>query len=367
MTGDRRAFIATTSAALASLALPLRAQRKDGLIVDGLDTSVINDGFLGIARQGGAECVHKTLFREDSFKEFHVWVEARRDRVAVATTVQGIRAAKASGRVAFVLGAQAAGGMYGNSIDDAMDQVPLGSLNAMRPALAKYHDLGLRVQGLVYNTYNVFGSGCLDHTAPLTRAGRRLVEEIHRLRIALDVGGHAGEQTSLDAIAMSAGVPVIVSHSNFAALNPNRRCISDRLAERIARTGGVIGLTAISDFLVRNATTARRDGPTSPLATLSVLLDHFDHGKRLVGAEHLGLGPDFNWGQEPVEVDPRDAVTFTPEMLSAGRIRTVQGFEDISKLPALIAGLQERGWTERELDLVLGENWLRVWGRIWTE
>ena len=352
---------------MASVALPRRAQRPERLVVDGLDTSVVNDGFLGLVRQGGAECVHKTLYREDSFKDFHTFVEARRDRVALATTVPEIRAVKASGRVAFVLGVQTAGGMYGNGIDDAMDQVPLGSLNAIRPALTRYYDLGLRVQGLVYNTYNVFGSGCLDHTAQLTRAGRRLVEEIHRLRIALDVGGHAGERTSLDAIAMSSGVPIIVTHSNFARLNPNQRCISDRLAESIARTGGVIGLTAISDFLVRNAATAKRDGVTSPVATLPVLLDHFDHGKRLVGAEHLGLGPDFNWGQDPVEVDPSDTVSFSPEMLSAGPIRTTKGFEDISKLPALIAGLKERGWTDRELDLVLGENWLRVWGRVWTE
>lgn len=70
-------------------------------------------------------------------------------------------------------------------------------------------------------------------------------------------------------------------------------------------------------------------------------------------------------GPSSTAVDPSDAATFTPEMLSAGPVRTVAGFEDISKLPALIAGLRKRGWTEREPDLVLGENWLRVWGRVW--
>jgi membrane dipeptidase len=367
VTGDRRAFIATATAVVASFAAPLWARRARRLVVDGLDTSVVNDGFLELLRQGGVDCVHKTVYREDSLRAFHEFATARPDRVAVATTVQGIRTAQESGRLAFVLGVQAAGGLYGNGIDDAMDQVPLGSLNAIRPALAKYYDLGLRIQGLCYNGYNVFGSGCLDHTVPLTRAGRRLVEEIHRARMVLDVGGHSGERTSLDAIALSTGVPVIVGHTNFAALNPNMRCISDRLAESVARTGGVIGLTAVSDFLVRNPTTAKRDGPTSPQARLSTLLDHFDHGKRLVGAEHLGVGPDFRWGQESVAVDPSDAATFTPEMLSTGPIRDVAGFEDISKLPVLIAGLRERGWTERQLDLVLGENWLRVWGNIWTE
>jgi membrane dipeptidase len=168
-------------------------------------------------------------------------------------------------------------------------------------------------------------------------------------------------------VAVSAGVPAIVSHSNFAALNPNARCVSDRLAEAVARSGGVIGLTAVSDFVARNPTTAARDGPTTPTASLDMLLDHFDHGKGLVGAEHLGLGPDLRWGQGEVEIDPTDTVTFTPEMLSAGRIRDVAGFEDIGRLPALVAGLERRGWTERELDLMLGANWLRVWERVWGE
>ncbi|MEZ4586665.1 MAG: membrane dipeptidase [Gemmatimonadales bacterium] len=342
-----------------------RSAQSNRLIVDGLDTSVVNDGFLDLVRKGGAHCVHKTLYREDSFTALRDFVAQRSDRATIATTVREIREARRSGRVAFVLGVQAAGGAYGNGIDVAMDGAPLGSLAAIGPALDRYYELGLRIQGLCYNGYNVFGSGCLDHTVPLTRAGRRLVEEINRRRIVLDVGGHTGERTSLDALELESGVPVVVSHTNFAALNPNMRCISDRLAERVAATGGVVGMTAISDFVNRNPAAARRDGPVSPVATLDQLLDHFDHGKRLLGAEHLGLGPDFLWGQQPVAVDPTDAATFTPESLSAGPVRTVAGFEDISELPALVAGLRRRGWSESELDQVLGGSWLRVFQSVW--
>ena len=198
-----------------------------------------------------------------------------------------------------MLGVQAAGGAYGNGLDEAMDQAPLGSLALLGPALDRYYGQGLRIQGLCYNGYNVFGSGCLDHAVPLTRAGRRLVEEIHRRRILLDVGGHTGERTSLDAIELSPGTPVVVTHTNFASLNPNIRCISDRLAERVAATGGVIGLTAVSDFLMRSAQVAKRDGPTSPLATLDRLLDDFDYGRRLVGAEHLASARTSSGAREP--------------------------------------------------------------------
>src|SRR5262249_34914999 len=152
-------------------------------------------------------------YREDSFRSLHEFASAHANRVRIVTTVTEIERARAEGVVSVVLGVQAAGGLYGNGIDAAMDEVPLGSLARIRPALERYHALGLRVQGLCYNTYNVFGSGCLDHTAPLSRPGRRLVEEIHRLKIVLDIGGHAGERTSLDAVAMSTGVPVVVTHS----------------------------------------------------------------------------------------------------------------------------------------------------------
>jgi membrane dipeptidase len=361
MSSTRRDFVA----ALAALGLPRWIRQPNRLVVDGLDTSAINDEFLGLVRQGGVHCVHKTLFQEATFRDFHAFAAARTDSVVVATTVAEIRAARAANRIAFVLGCQAASGMYGNGIGEAMAEAPLGSLALIRPALEQRHRLGLRVQGLCYNVSDVFGSGCLEPTGPLSRAGRRLVEEIHQAKVVLDVGGHTGERTSVDAIAMSSSVPVVCSHTNFAALNPNRRCISNRLAEAIARTGGLIGLTAVSDFLVRNATVARTHGPTSPQAKLDVLLDQFDHGRRLVGAEHLAIGPDFRWGQGTAPVDPTDTVTFTPDELSAGPLRDVLGFEHIGELPNLVAGLEKRGWRQAELDNVLGANWLRVWHRVW--
>jgi len=182
----------------------------------------------------------------------------------------------------------------------------------------------------------------------------------------LDVGGHTGEQTSLDAIAMSSGVPVVCTHTNAAALVPNIRAISDRLAEAIASTGGVIGVTAISDFQKRSAANYRQHGPTSPQATLDDHLDQYDHFKRLVGADHVGLGPDFVWGWgESFVHAPDDSITFPPEAMGAGVPKLVDGFEDISKLPNLVKGLRGRGWTEEELDKLLGANWLRVYERVW--
>ena len=186
------------------------------------------------------------------------------------------------------------------------------------------------------------------------------MEEIHGLHLVLDVGGHTGEQTSLDALAMSSGVPMICSHTDIKTLNDNARCTSDRVIDAIAATGGVIGLTAVSDFHVR------APGTTGPLpqATRDQYLDQSDYLKKRVGADHVGLGPDFVDGM---------AISYgggiNKEILPADLIgepwRYVKGFEHIGKLPNVIRGLKGRGWSDDDVNKSMGENWLRVYGKVW--
>jgi membrane dipeptidase len=166
--------------------------------------------------------------------------------VVLAKSVADIRKARADGRIAHVYGWQSA---------DALGAAFNGTMGGVDTPLRAFYEMGLRSVGIAYNVANVFGGGCLEPTTPLSRAGKRLVEEMHKMRIVLDVGGHTGEQTSLDAIAITSGLPVVCSHTNVAAIADNPRCISDRLIDAIAGTGGVIGLTAVNDFHVRS----RRD------------------------------------------------------------------------------------------------------------
>jgi len=192
---------------------------------------------------------------------------------------------------------------------------------------------------------------------------RVLVEQINAMRIVLDVGGHTGEQTSLDAIAMSPGIPIICSHTNIASINDNPRCISDRLIDAIAATGGVIGITAVSDFIVRS----RKDAhlPRSPQASLDQYLDQFDYLKRRVGADHIALGTD---NVEQVVGPAMGGVNrevMTPDVIGEEPWLYVDGFDSIAKLPNVTRGLIQRGWSNAELHKMLGENLLRVYQRVW--
>ena len=71
---------------------------------------------------------------------------------------------------------------------------------------------------------------------------------------------------------------------------------------------------------------------------LSRLLDHFDHAIKIAGVDHVGLGSDFDGADD-----------LFPE-----------GMEDMSKIPNLVRGLMERGYSEEDILKILGGNTLRV-------
>lgn len=324
------------------------------LVVDGLDCSSPTEVYAARLRAAGVGCVHLTIEDQDPRGGTHPYetvaamLDAPGCSFLLATSVARIEGAHRDGRIALVLGRQAS---------DAAG-VEHGSL-------AAHHALGLRITGIVYNVANRYGGGCLHPEMGLTDDGWALVDEVGRLGMLLDVGGHTGERTSLEAIERSDGRPVICSHTALAAVNPNRRNTSDRVCEAIARSGGVVGVLAVSDFLVRNAGNA--DAPVTPRAPLERMLDHLDHLRRLVGPDHVGLGPDFMEGADLLGPGAHPiADAFTPEMISdRDDLLYVEGFESIDRLPSVTQGLLDRGWPVADVRKALGENWLRVYREAW--
>ena len=359
---DRRTVV-TGLSVLATSVASMAAESRRGrtaadhgaaLVIDGLDCSVPSESYVSKLRAGGVNCMHLSVEDMDGRGGVHpfVFVHERLDQLhgsmRLARTVRDIYACKHDGQIALVLGWQGA---------DPIGTEP-GTLRA-------YFELGLRVIGIAYNTTNRYGSGCLEPSGGLTTDGRSLVEQAHALNILLDVGGHTGEQTSLDVIARAGGRPVICSHTALTALNPNKRNTSDRVCTAIAGTGGVIGVLCLNDYLARNAANAK-PAETTPQAPLGVYLDHLDYLKRLVGADHVGVGPDFVDGQDLSKPGAWPGNRFTPDMISPGDdIVYSQGFESIDQLPNVVVGLRERGWTRIEIGKLLGDNWARVYRTAW--
>lgn len=325
------------------------------LVVNGLDPSPLRVEYLDMLEAGGVSCWHRSAAGIADFAAMLAFCDQHADRIAPAGSVREIRELHRQGRISHVSGWQSAIFLIegGEDTDTA-----IGNLRA-------YQQLGLRICGIAYNRNNRFGSGTLDDDAGLTADGRRLIEEIHRQRIVLDVGGHTGERTSFDALAMSSGVPVICSHTNLRAITDNPRCSSDELLVAIARTGGVIGITAFNDFHIRTRADAAL--PRSPQVGLDRHLDQYDYLKKLVGVDHIGLGPDFIEGRnQPGYVTERMRHMMAPEAYSQQMPWFyVRGFENIGELPNVAQGLVARGWTADEIRKVMGENWLRVYEQVW--
>ena len=73
------------------------------------------------------------------------------------------------------------------------------------------------------------------------------------------------------------------------------------------------------------------------MATVEDVADHIDLAVKIGGIDHVGIGSDW------------DGVAGPPN-----------GLEDVSKMLALTAVLLERGYSERDIKKILGENFLRV-------
>jgi membrane dipeptidase len=203
--------------------------------------------------------------------------------------------------------------------------------------VAAFHRLGQRVSQLTYNTRNRLGCGCYERRdGGLTPFGAEVVAEMNRLGMAVDLS-HCGERTSRDAIAASR-YPALVTHANCRALVPGQpRCKSDDTIRRLARSGGVMGITVVRAFVARTRT-----------PTIEHVLDHFDHVARIAGIEHVGLGSDV----DTAALDPR-----------TGRTRdfyAIRGLDLRARVFQIAEGLLRRGHREADVRGVLGGNFLRV-------
>ena len=223
--------------------------------------------------------------------------------------------------------------------------------------------LGQRASQLTYNFQNRLGSGFLEtNDGGLTVFGAQVVERMNKAGMAVDLS-HCADRTTMDGIAASKK-PAIFTHATCRALLPGHlRCKTDEAIRAMARTGGVMGIAFIR-FMIR------LEEPT----TIEHALDHFDHVRKLVGVEHVGLGSDMDVlgnpqpvntpaGQAGIEAQPNFA-RYRPHSSPDGRI-TIKGLDHPRRVYDVAEGLVRRKWSDAEIRLALGGNWTRVLGEVW--
>jgi membrane dipeptidase len=234
------------------------------------------------------------------------------------------------------------------------------------PLLRMYYDLGARYMTLTHFATLPWADAAGDDSTHhgLTPFGFAVVREMNRLGMLVDLA-HVSDSVMAQVLRVSAA-PVIFSHSSARALSDVPRDVPDWVLRMLPRNGGVVmvnfycpfvdsataryeaerravalqaGRQTGADSAVVAAAVARwtAEHPAPPRPGIGEVADHIEHIRRVAGVDHVGYGSDF------------DGIDCAP-----------QGLEDVSKFPALTAELLRRGWTDADVEKVIGLNLLRV-------
>ncbi len=273
------------------------------------------------------------------------------DMLEWALSAAAIRRAHTRGRVGSLLGLEG-----GHAIENSLG------------ALRIYYELGARYMTLTHNVTLDWADAALDQAkhGGLTKFGEEVVREMNRLGMLVDLS-HVSPATMSDALKVTEA-PVIFSHSSARGLTDVPRNVPDSILARLPRNGGVVMVTFVPTFISQNlvahdaarlakqsefrlrspndsAAVARdlaawdRTNPR-PKATIGDVAEHIEHVRKVAGVDHIGIGSDF------------DGISETPE-----------GLPDVASFPTLFAELSRRGWSERDLRKLAGENALRALAR----
>jgi len=241
--------------------------------------------------------------------------------------------------------------------------------------LDTFYKRGVRYMTLTWNNSPSWASSHTDeknakYAGPrgLTSFGKQIIQRMNQLGMIVDIS-HVGEATFWDAIKTTTK-PVIASHSNAYTICPVTRNLKDDQIKAVGKNGGVIHLNFFSAFVdstfqAKNmafrrkhkteldallATGIQQEYAQSTLAEkykeetdankpdIEALMKHLDHIVKLIGVDHVGLGSDF------------DGIDSAPKQL-----KTVVDYPEFTK--ALI----KRGYSDTDIEKILGGNFLRVY------
>lgn len=311
-------------------------KRADGMVLD--------EDHLAKLLSMGIDVFHPAIgvgTRDEAFSimaRYNAYASEHPGLLVRVDSVADLERVRAKDRIGFILGLQTAD--HFQELDD----------------IDLFYNLGQRVCQLTYNSRNLIGTGATDRSdGGLSSYGVQVVERMNEVGMVVDVS-HCGDQTTLDAFEFSKK-PVLITHSNCRALVPGHpRCKTDEAIKAAAKSGGVMGITGVRNFI-------RNQEPT----TIEHMLDHYDHVARLVGIEHLGVGSDMDPDGYDDIPEPaysalksgyRDSYSFRDKI-------DTDGFDHPKRMYDLTEGLIRRGYSNEDISLILGGNFKRALADIW--
>lgn len=323
------------------------------------------------AREGGLDLAFMSIYipsemeaaGEDSRPLAHALIDhveamvgRAPDRFALVHSTADAEAARRAGKVGLALGME--------------NGAPIaGDLGRLR----EFHARGIRYVTLAHALSNHIADASFDGTRMwegLSPFGRELVAEMNRLGVMVDIS-HLSDATVRDVLETTRA-PVIASHSSARHFTPGfERNLDDELAKALAKNGGVVQVNFGSSFLTAEANrwlvamrearaawrkdagdanaaaaqaweAAYREAHPFLFADVATVADHIDHFAKLIGADHVGLGSDFDGVGDSLPA----------------------GLKSVADYPNLVAELLRRGYAEEDIRKILGGNLMRVWREV---
>jgi len=306
----------------------------------------------------GPEAVKRATAQIDAVRE---QVRKHPNEMLLARTAAEVRAAKKQGKIAALMGVE--GGHM---------------INSDLAVLRTYASLGVRYMTLTHSIdveWADSSTGKAAHNG-LTDFGRDVVREMNRLGMIVDIS-HVSDKTFHDVLAVSKA-PVFASHSSCRAICDAARNMTDQMIKDLAAKGGVIQINYHVGFLSQEFRDAEKKDPAInegiakeintrcpdendeacqliqgdkitreyvatgklPKVDYTKIIEHIDHAVKLVGADHVGLGSDFDGANMPY------------------------GMEDATMIPKITEALLRKGYSESDIRKILGENTLRVMSEV---
>ncbi len=312
----------------------------EGLSVSGLDCVFDNlmDGTAMVTSRGGWKFDDVVFDLGMRLSDI-----AHQDFVTIATRTEHIRQAKANGQVAMVLSLEGAA-----MIENELDRLDI------------LYGFGVRAVGIAYSEGNALGAGLKEPgDGGLTVFGRRAVERMNKLGIAIDVS-HSGDRTAMDTIHASSK-PIFITHAGARSLWDSRRLKPDEVIEACAEKGGVIGIEAAPHTTITKK---------QPRHSIDSFMEHFAYCVDLVGIDHVAFGPDVLFGDHVGlhrVLSQALSIGASRGQLEYPKVEWVDGLENPGEaFRNIVRWLVKHDYSDDDIAKVVGGNVMRVLDEVWA-
>ena len=337
-----------------------RKLHEESIIIDNCSFGLENDNWY--IAESGLTAVNCTVTAPTdniegavrNFMLYHSVLNSSKQCIII-NSVDDILRAKKEHKTGIIFGSQNCEFILNDDIDAAVE------------VFAK---MGLRVLQIAYNQRSFAAEGCYTgDDAGLTHDGVKLIRAMERHGVQVDLS-HVGRRSTLEAMEVCEKPPIF-SHSNPKKLFDHVRNITDEQAKKCAEKGGVVGVSSYSGILWN-----KKNFPS-----IDDFLDAIVYYAELIGTEHIGIGMDSNAQagtyirREQYEIvqmmKEREGQSslYYQSVVNGRGILTMftEGLLSIANMVCITDGLLKRGFSEKEVQQIMGLNWLRVFAQGWSK